>query len=269
MVGAGGEHQRDGGEPVSTYVDGGAILVAVVAASLGGLFLVRWVLPHKVVMPHHDVTAAIFAITGTIYAVLLAFAVVIVWQSFTDTQTTVTQEANAVADLDRISRGFPVVLRRQVHDDALTYAHVVIIREWPLMANGGSSPEANAALIELWHAYTDMHGLQQSSPLYGQSLSELNDITDDRRVRLLSSQSRVPTVMWAMLVLGGVVVVLFSFLFAVRSLWLHAVMTVMLSGMIALSLLLIYVLNGPFAGVVKVQPTALVSTVDNMEHVQQ
>ena len=32
---------------------------AVVAASLGGLFLVRWALPHKVVKPHHDVTAAI------------------------------------------------------------------------------------------------------------------------------------------------------------------------------------------------------------------
>jgi len=83
---------------------------------------------------HHDVAAAIYTIAGTIYAVLLAFAVIIVWQAFTDTQSMVAEEANAVSGLERMSRGFPTVIQRQLHEAALTYAHIVVVKERRLMA---------------------------------------------------------------------------------------------------------------------------------------
>lgn len=254
---------------MSTYLEGGLMISGAVVISLAGLIFARRHIPYEAVRPHHDVAAAMYAIVGTIYAVLLAFAVVIVWQAFTNTEATVAQEANAVSDLERMSRGFQVVAQRELHEAALTYAHVVVVREWPLMAHGQSSPQANAALIDLWHTYTDTRELNQSSPLYSDSLSQLNTITDDRRLRLLASQSRIPLVMWAMLIAGGLIMVGFSYLFAVKSLWHHATMLVMLSGMIAFGIFLIFVLNGPFAGDVKVQPSAFVTTIENMEHVTQ
>ena len=47
-------------------------------------------------------------------------------------------EANALADVDRMSRGFVV------QEAASTYARLVIQDEWPAMARGESSPIANA-----------------------------------------------------------------------------------------------------------------------------
>lgn len=268
IVGAVPPH-GDGGQRLSTYVDGAITIAVAVALAVGGLIVARKRLSYSALQAHHDVAAAIYTIAGTIYAVLLAFAVIIVWQAFTDTQSTVAQEANAVSDLERMSRGFPTVIQRQLHEAALTYAHVVVVKEWPLMAQGKSSEQANAALIDLWHTYTDMQELNQSSALYSESLTQLNEITNDRRLRLLDSENRIPTLMWAMLLAGGVIIVVFTYLFAVKTFWHHAAMVVMLSGMIAFAVFLIFALNGPFAGNVKVQPTPFITTIQNMEHVDE
>jgi len=48
-----------------------------------------------------------------------------------------------------------------------------------------------------------MQELNQSSALYSESLTQLNEITNDRRLRLLDSQNRIPLLMWAMLLAGG------------------------------------------------------------------
>lgn len=252
---------------MSTWVEGGLIVLVSTACAVAGLLLVRRFAKTELLREHHDVSAAMYALIGTIYAVLLAFAVVIVWQAFTETQSTVAQEANALGDLERMSRGYPIVIRREVHEAAQTYAHVVITREWPLMAKGTSSELANAELIDLWHIYTDLPPAQRAGALYASSLTALNTVTDERRLRLLASESRVQPIMWALLVVGGVVMVLFSYLFAVRSVWQQTAMTVMLSGMISFALFLIFALNGPFVGSVKVQPTAFETTLQNMEHV--
>jgi hypothetical protein len=252
---------------VSTWLTGALFLTGAVVFSLAGLVAARRWLPVDPLKEHHDVAAALFAIEGTIYAVILAFAVVIVWQAYTDTQSTVAEEANALGDLERMSRGFPVVIRREVHEAAQTYAHVVIHREWPEMAHGRSSEQAEAELIALWHVYTDMPQSERSSPLYSESLTQLNTVTDNRRLRLLASKNRVQPVMWLMLVVGGVISVAFSYLFAVGSFRLHALMTALLAGMIAFALFLIVALNGPFLGDVKVQPTAFETAIHLMEHV--
>jgi Protein of unknown function (DUF4239) len=42
---------------------------------------------------------------GVIYAVLLAFSVIVVWEKFNDAQTTVAEEAGATAALFRYAEG--------------------------------------------------------------------------------------------------------------------------------------------------------------------
>ena len=64
-------------------------------------------------------------------------------------------------------------------------------------------------------------------------------------------------------------IVVFTYLFVVKTFWHHAAMVVTLSGMIAFAFFLIFSLNGPFAGNVKVQPTPFITTMQNMEHVDE
>jgi len=59
-----------------------AIVVMVVPSLIGGLLLVglqRWVPPEQR-SPHNDVAGHVFAMVGAIYAIVLAFAIVAVWE---------------------------------------------------------------------------------------------------------------------------------------------------------------------------------------------
>jgi hypothetical protein len=53
---------------------------------------------------------------GGAHALLLSFAMSSVWTSYSHTQTIVVQEANAVADLDRMRPAFPVPVQREVQE---------------------------------------------------------------------------------------------------------------------------------------------------------
>jgi hypothetical protein len=55
----------------------------------------------------HGIAGPIFSTLGVVYAVLLAFAIIVVWQSFDTTQNNVVREANYYADIYRDSVGLP------------------------------------------------------------------------------------------------------------------------------------------------------------------
>ena len=44
---------------------------------------------------------------GTLYAVLIAFAIFVVWTQFQDAGTNLEREVNAVGDLSRMAAGLP------------------------------------------------------------------------------------------------------------------------------------------------------------------
>ena len=48
---------------------------------------------------NNEIAGFKFATVGVIYAVLLAFSVIVVWEKFNDAQTTVAGEASATAAL--------------------------------------------------------------------------------------------------------------------------------------------------------------------------
>ncbi len=54
---------------------------------------------------NNEIAGFKFATVGVIYAVLLAFAVIVVWEKFNDAETAVLQEAGAAATLYRLAAG--------------------------------------------------------------------------------------------------------------------------------------------------------------------
>jgi len=79
------------------------IMVGVMAtlACLGHWVVYRYV-PHRDFVKHNDVAGFVLAIVGVVYAVLLSFVVVVVWQEFENSDSVAQREASAVADLYRL-----------------------------------------------------------------------------------------------------------------------------------------------------------------------
>ena len=72
-----------------------------------GLFLVRRHLNIEWLKRQHEVASFFFLMIGTLYAVLIAFGIFVVWSQFQDAGTNLEREANEVGDLSRMSMVMP------------------------------------------------------------------------------------------------------------------------------------------------------------------
>jgi hypothetical protein len=233
---------------IAALIVGGCVLLALV-----GLWLVRTRIPVSSLEPHHEVAGFFIGVLGAIYAVLLAFVVIVMWEKFEDAHTVVASEANDIGDLARLAESLPEGSQGPVREALLAYTQAVITDEWPAMSRGEDSQRTWAQMRRLWAVYRTMDPQSfVERTAYETSLDRLSELTDSRRMRLGAAREHVPGILWILLWGGGVVTVLFTYFFGVRNVRSQMLMTGALSLLIAFVLFLIVALNHPFAGVTRV-----------------
>ena len=131
------------------------------------------------------------------------------------------------------------------------YAMHVVDVEWPAMARDDFDAAVHLPYIhEVWRAVNDAakQAEPNDSPRFAAALDQLDALDAARRSRALLGADRLPVTMTLTLLLGAVVTVGFSYIFAVESGWAHGLMTASLATLVALLLLLQYQLEQPFQG---------------------
>jgi hypothetical protein len=242
---------------MSPWIWGFVFVAAVVGLAIGGMLLVRRSVTLSTLESHNQVAGYIYSVVGVVYAVLLAFIVIVVWQQHTQVQTQVEQEANQLGDLYRNARVFPEEVRTRLQDQIRAYSRIVVEKEWPAMAKGETSADAWAAFNQLWRAYQQVEVRNDHERLwYAKSLDQLDQLANYRRLRLLSNRAAVPALMWVVLIATGTITIGFSFFFGAPNSSAQALMIAGLSATIGFVLFLIGDLNHPFTGLVRVEPTA-------------
>ena len=127
------------------------LVVLPTIAAMCGPILIRRRVGLERLATNNEIAGFKFATVGVIYAVLLAFAVIVVWEKFTEAETAVVQEAGAAATLYRLASGpEPEAVATRA---ALTnYLRLAIDRDWPQMAAGKESHEVTQALDAVYAA---------------------------------------------------------------------------------------------------------------------
>ena len=249
------------------------VLALVTGASLSaaGLLCAHHILPASVRREHNDVSGFILAIVGVIYAVLLAFTAVAVWQSYGDAENLVQTEANLAGDLYRDTVAFPEATAAVLRNSLFVYAEVVIQDEWPGLAAGTLNDAAGWQLLDRFH--TELLQLHTTDPglilAQANMVRTLNQLYDARRGRFHAASARLPDILWWNLIAGAIILMIFTYLFGVSKLGMHVAMVSLLGGMIGLVLALIVLLSNPFRGQshVSVEPfNALTQAVEQMAY---
>jgi len=106
------------------------MVVLYVGISVISLLIIRKIYPHYKCKLHNDIAGFIFATLGVIYAVLLAFTVIIVWQDFDKAENITISEANCIAALYRDATPFPAEFRAELKSDLTNYVNAIINEEW-------------------------------------------------------------------------------------------------------------------------------------------
>jgi len=255
----------------STKLQGLLMVGSAVLLGDVGLKLTRRLVPFGMLRRHSAAQTAIFAVVGTVYGLIAAFAIVAVWQDYTDANTVVSQEANALGALEHMSRGFDVVTKRQVQEAARTYAYEIIHDEWPAMARGKDSERVQGALTELWQVYTDMAGKpkQADQSLYERSIYQLTEMDTNRRARLAASQDRIPTILWLMLYSGALSTLVLAYLFESPNDWFQRLVVALLAATTMFAVFLCAALEGPFDGDIAVSSKPFQYVIDHMQNLER
>ena len=236
----------------------GLLLVAVaVVVAVVGLVLVQRLVPTERRKQHNDVAGFIYAVLGVSYAVLLGLMLIAVWEKWDAADTLTVDEANELAGIFYWAHSPPQPEGRHIQELARSYARVVVEEEWPLMAQGKSSPEAWDTLDELRGTILGLEpttGAQQAR--YTEMLAQLHDLGNARRERLLAAEQGLPPILWVVLILGGVITVGFTYLFGLENNLVHLIMVGSLALVISMSLFTVAALDYPFQGDIHIHPSA-------------
>lgn len=241
-----------------------AIILVFGAAALAvaGLLWVRRHVHHSRLKIHHDVSAAILQTIGTIYAVLIAFVVVITWENFDRSKLNVEKEANCLSDLRKDLFGLSAPLKTQIPSLLDEYAKAVIEDEWHMIEKGEKSPKLDEIVKTIWDLYASYSPKTDTERIFlDKSVDKLNDLNELRKVRIIDSHNGIHSILWFVLAAGGVLTVAFTFFFGIEDLTLHAIMTALLAAIIALILFTILSFDYPFTGEITISPDAFKSEV--------
>ncbi len=246
------------------------ILLPVVLAYIG-LRLTRRFIPPEFLRQHHDVTGPFFGTLGTVYGIFLAFIVATTWQFYSTTGSNVVQEARSLGDLYSDANAFPEPFRSQIQHLLRTYRDSVVQREWSSLVQGKPDPEANRLLKEISEAYAAHKVADQSEDtFFHESVRSLNEMKELRSSRIDDSCTGLVPFLWCILLAGGIITILFSFLFGAQNLTAQATMTILLTVVICMTLYTIVNLDFPFSGLVAIDSSAFTELdLDNSSHAGQ
>jgi hypothetical protein len=245
------------------------IIAVVMIIAVGGLVLVQRLYSIESRKQHNDVAGFIYAVLGVAYAVLLGLMLIAVWEKWNAAEDITTDEANELAGIFWFAHTLPQPEGRHIQELVRSYAEVVVEEEWPLMAQGKSSPEAWATLDELRATILGLNpppaqqtGYDQMR--YNQMLEQLHDLGNARRERLLAAGQSLPPILWIVLILGGVITVGFTYLFGLQNTLVHLLMVAALAMIISLTLFTVAALDQPFKGDVRIHPAAFEQVLERI-----
>jgi hypothetical protein len=242
---------------VPTWLIATVMLTVAVGTAVGGVLLVRRFFDVGNLKQHHDVAGPIFSTLGVVYAVLLAFAIVIVWQDFDQTQNDVIREANYYGDIYRDSVGLPEPFRSQLTSAMDDYINAIINDEWKLLAVGQRSMIVQEKSDKIWKMYGDFEPKTEKEKIFfTEILNRANTAGELRRQRLADASTGIHPVLWFVLLFGGIITIVFTFFFGSENLGAQLIMTTLLAVLIVLILFTILIMDFPFSGDLTIPPDA-------------
>ena len=235
------------------------ILLPVLLAGLG-LLVVRKMVHAHFLRQHHDMAGPFFNTLGAIYGIFLAFIVSNTWHYYDQTSSNIVQEARYLESLHNNTAALPEPYRSEIRTLLGQYRDELVAKEWPRLARGQSSPEATEILKSLTQTYAaqQLAGKASDGPFFFASVNNLEAMKGLRASRIDDAASGLLPFLWVILISGAVVTIGFSYLFGAQNFATHAVMTMLLTAVIALAFYTIVTLDFPFTGPATIGPEAFI-----------
>jgi hypothetical protein len=236
------------------------VVFAAVGFTISGTLILRKIFGHEHLSRHNEVAGFIYAVIGVVYAVLLAFVVIVVWEDFQEAEDIVDQEAASVTVLYSLLQKLDKSGDTNMKKSLVDYTETVVQQEWLMLKEGETLKDFSQMPGDKY--YKELHILLENyiprddneTIWYEKAIDELKTLNEKRKLRYYSTKLSVPTFIWIVIIIGGFLSVIYAMLFSSQNLWAQLVMLSILSISITLVIYLIFALDHPYRGLIVVSP---------------
>ena len=227
----------------------------VAAVSVCGFLLIRKPVERWLGKPpaQNAVISYYIHATGVVYGITLGLIAVGVWENYNHVNVKVEEEAATLAALYRDVSSYPEPYHSQLTAELKSYTRFVIDEAWPQQEKG-IIPTGGVELMnrfqKILYAYEPSTDGQEI--VHASALHTYNDYLLLRRLRLQNVTKGVSELIWWVILFGGMINLILSWLFVVTHRTLHILMNALLGALIGALIFLILVLDRPFSGWYKV-----------------
>jgi hypothetical protein len=236
----------------------GAIVVgAFVVFALAGQIAVRR-FRHRFFgdKDYNEMVGQYLSASGVFFGITLGLLSVGAWEDFSAVDDAVTQEASDIGVFYRTVDNFPEPHRTVLTDELRAYTRREIDVAWEEQKKG-IIPGAvgNAKLEEIQRYLTHIEPRDEAQKaLQGEALREFSQMIGSRHKRLADVTTRLPPVIWFVVLGGSFLNLALMWLFVVENKLLHDVLTALLACMLGMLVFLLAVMDFPFRGEYSVGP---------------
>ncbi len=227
-----------------------------VALALVGVLVANKFFPNLADGPFEDTVDGLRVVYELVFALILAFVIGSVLDSFSTAEASVAAEASTLSHMKRANDGLPFDQQRRLDSGINQYVHAIVETEWDTMrtGDGEGSPRASAALeslYALYQSYSPPPADGVEAEFYSKAVDQLSEVTSARRERLSLSSSDLPALLRVILPLGVLLLLVFEYRsrMPLRPRFIHMGL---LATVVSFCYLLTIVMNYPFSGDVSV-----------------
>jgi hypothetical protein len=230
------------------------LLLGIIIVVAGGAVLlqtfVRRKFPSLKGDEHNDVIKFAFGVIGFVFAFFLGFVVSAMWGQIGAADGRARTEGAAGVQLARAATVFDQPDSDGIRKALLEYERAALV-EWSENAKGGSSPEADGALMRLYSAYEHVQARTDAQKtLLAASFSNLDSLSQARTQRVLQARTDVgpPWSLWSVIWLTSALLLACAIIYDVEKPSTHYAMVAILGVLVAVNLFLVLELSHPFLG---------------------
>jgi hypothetical protein len=198
---------------------------------------------------HNELVSYIFAGVGVFYGLALGLIAVATYEEYNEIDGQVSREAADVTGLYRDLAGYPPPVRASLEAKLREYTRLVIEDDWPAQQRGEVSERATGVMLSFAEEMLAFEPVKEHEKIvHAEVLHAFNDVSEQRRVRLVNANSGLPASLWAVVLIGAWLNIGTMYLFWVENVTLHAILIALVATFIGLLIYLTVVMDNPFRG---------------------
>jgi hypothetical protein len=238
------------------------LAVALAAAGLAYGYL-RSLGLYEFMVPEAGGLATLLLLLGSIYAVMFAFVIFVIWEQFTDVDNFAMRECNSLDDLLRFSQYLNADASHAIRRALVDYAQRVVNSEWASLGERRKDPQTEKAFTVLMNAViraVPAKPTEEASPPEEKMHARLIDIVrragEHRDDRIAKSLTQIPPTLVRLVNAMAIALLLLVFVYPFHRGSIGFSCFVLFAGVLFGANVVMMDLDNPFQGLHNVSPEA-------------